>query len=78
MFQSVSTKSQPLTGVPEFVALYRLAFADYGAQSLWNLRQFDAPTQEDALVVAHALCVEGDMKARFLAERIERVCRAAL
>jgi hypothetical protein len=64
--------------VPDFVALYRLAFAEYGAHALWNLRMFDAPTEEDALVVAHALRVEGDMKARFLAEEIERVCRAAV
>jgi len=64
--------------VPEYVALYRLAFAEYRAQALWNLRMFDAPTEEDALVVARALRVEGDMKARFLAERIERVCRAAV
>jgi len=63
---------------PELTALYRRAFADYGAQALWNLRAFETPTPEDALVVARALRVEGDMSARFLAEEIERVCRAAL
>jgi hypothetical protein len=64
--------------LPEFVALYRRAFADYGAQALWNMRYFEKPTEEDALVVARALRVEGDMKARSLAEEIERVCRASV
>jgi hypothetical protein len=63
---------------PDFVALYRRAFADYGTQALWNLRVFDEPTEQDALVVARALRVEGDMKARSLAEQIERVCRASV
>jgi len=63
---------------PEFVTLYRRAFAGYGAQALWNLRAFETPTPEDALVVARALRVEGDMQARLLAEEIERACRAAL
>jgi hypothetical protein len=62
----------------EFMALYRRAFAEYGARALWNMRAFETPTPEDALVVARALRVEGDMGARFLAEEIERVCRASL
>jgi hypothetical protein len=77
MSGSGATIAEP-KDVPEFVALYRLAFADFGAQALWNIRVFESPTPEDALVVARALRVEGDMKARFLAERIERVCRAAV
>jgi len=64
--------------VPEFVTLYRRAFAEYRAQALWNMRVFDSPTPEDALVVARALRIEGDMQARSLAEQIERVCRAAV
>jgi len=71
----MNTQPVPL---PEFVALYRRAFADYGTQALWNLRVFETPTAEDALVVARALRVEGDMQARFLAEQIERVCLAPL
>lgn len=63
---------------PEFMALYRRAFAEYGTQALWNMRVIETPTPEDGLVVARALRVEGDMGARFLAEEIERVCRAAL
>jgi len=71
----MSEQSSPL---PEFVTLYRRAFAEYKAQALWNMRVFDSPTQEDALVVARALRIEGDMQARSLAEQIERVCRAAV
>jgi hypothetical protein len=62
----------------DFVTLYRRAFADYGAQALWHMRAFPTPTPEDALVVARALRINGDMKARFLAEQIERSCRAVL
>ena len=60
-----------------YVALYRRAFAEYGAHALWNLRAFEAPTPEDALVVARALRIEGDLNARRLAEDIEQACRAA-
>jgi hypothetical protein len=59
-------------------SLYRRAFAEYGTQALWNMRSFETPTAEDALVVARALRVEGDMRARFLAEEIERACRATV
>jgi len=69
--------SEQSTALPEFVTLYRSAFAKYKAQALWNMRVFDSPTPEDALVVARALRIEGDMQARALAEQIERVCRAA-
>ncbi len=61
----------------DYVTLYRRAFEDFGVQALWNLHAFEEPTADDALVVARALRVEGDMKARFLAEEIERVCSAA-
>lgn len=39
---------------------------------------FEEPTPEDALVVARALRIEGNLDARRLAERIEQACRAAL
>ncbi len=65
--------------VPEdFATLYHRAFADYGAQALWNKRLLEEPTPEDALVIARALRIEGDRKARKLAEQIEKACRAAL
>jgi hypothetical protein len=63
---------------PDFVTLYRRAFAQYGALALWNMRSFEAPTLEDALVVARALRIEGNLQARRLAEQIEQVCRAAI
>ncbi len=60
-----------------FVSLYLRAFAEYGIQALWNKRVLEDPTREDALVVARALCIEGDREARRLAEQIEQACRAA-
>lgn len=61
---------------PDYVVLYRKAFAEYGSHALWNLRAFEAPSHEDALVVARALRIEGDLVARRLAERIEHACAA--
>jgi hypothetical protein len=62
----------------EVAALYRRAFTEFGARALWNRRELEAPTREDALVVAHALRTEGNRAARQLAEQIEKACRAAL
>lgn len=62
----------------DYVSLYRLAFSKYGVQALWNRRMLENPTPEDALVIARALRVEGDLKARAFAEEIERACRAAV
>jgi hypothetical protein len=61
-----------------FATLYRRAFAEYGAQALWNKRMLEVPTRDDALVIARALRIEGDREARKLAEQIEKACRAAL
>ena len=63
---------------PDFVCLYRQAFAEDGARALWNKRVLEELTREDALVVARALRVEGNRDARRLAEQIERACHAAL
>jgi len=63
---------------PDFINLYRRAFVEYGTLALWNKRLPDAPTKEDALVVARALRIEGDREARRLAEQIEQACRAAI
>jgi len=63
---------------PDYVNLYRRAFAEYGAHALWNLRPFEPPSHEDALVVARALRIEGDLVARRLAEQIEQACHAAV
>jgi hypothetical protein len=78
MSEQAESTGQEEEQLPEFVALYRRAFADYRVQALWNMRFFERPTEADALVVARALRVEGDMQARRLAEQIEQVCRAAV
>lgn len=62
----------------DYLSLYREAFRDYRAQCLWNSRIHDHPTPSDALSVARALRLYGDRSARFLAERLELACRAAL
>ena len=62
----------------DFASLYRRAFAEYGTRALWNKRMLEQPTQEDALVIARALRIEGDREARKLAEQIEKACRAPL
>ena len=63
---------------PDFIRLYRQAFAEYGTHALWNKRVLEEPTKEDALVVARALRIEGNRDARQLAEQIERACRATV
>jgi hypothetical protein len=40
---------------PDYVILYRRAFAEYGAHALWNMRSFENPAPEDALVITRAL-----------------------
>jgi hypothetical protein len=62
----------------DFASLYRRAFQEHGVRALWNKRLLEAPTPEDALVVARALRIEGNRDARVLAEQIEQACRAAL
>jgi hypothetical protein len=65
------------TETPQLVTLYRQAFEQYRAHALWNLRVIEDPTPGDALVVARALRIEGNLAARALAEQIEQACRAA-
>ena len=60
----------------DFVTLYRRAFKDYGCRALWNVRELENPTPQDVLAITGSLRVEGDLKARRLAEQIEKVCRA--
>lgn len=61
----------------DYRALYEQAFDEFGALALWNSRRLSTPTPADALAVARALRVEGNLRARALAERIEAACRAA-
>ena len=69
---------QAAAAADDYLSLYRRAFEQYGVRALWNKRLLEEPTPADALVVARALRIEGDREARFLAERIEQACRAAL
>jgi hypothetical protein len=63
--------------VPEdFASLYQRAFAEYGAQALWNMRPLVDPTPADALAITKALRTHGGMEGRRLAEQIEGICRA--
>lgn len=58
-------------------ALYRQAFAEFGAAALWSRRASPQPTLAQALVVAEGLRREGDLRARRLAGEIEAACLAA-
>jgi hypothetical protein len=60
-----------------FEELYHRAFAEFGLRALWNIRELEHPTAEEALIITRSLRVEGDMNARRLAEEIEQACRAA-
>jgi hypothetical protein len=60
----------------DHTSLYRQAFEQFGVRALWNKRVLENPTPEDALVIARALRIEGDRRARRLAEQIEQACRA--
>jgi hypothetical protein len=70
-------KTEPATQ-PDFVTLYRRAFAEFGAMALWSSRAVPDPTPADALAITHSLRVEGNLQARRLAEQIEQACRAAV
>ncbi len=59
------------------MSLYRSAFKEFGGRALWNVRELEDPGPKDALVIARYLRVEGNLAARRLAERIEKVCHAA-
>ena len=61
----------------DFASLYRRAFKDFGASALWSSRPVPNPTPQDALAITRSLRLEGDLRARRLAERIEEACRHA-
>lgn len=62
----------------DFVALYHRAFAEHKLRALWNVRELEHPSAEEAMSIARNLRIEGDLNARRLAEQIEQACRAAL
>jgi hypothetical protein len=61
----------------DYRALYHRAFAAFGAAALWNKTHLNDPSPEHALVIAKALRVEGDKRARQLAGQIEDAVRNA-
>jgi hypothetical protein len=65
------------TTAGDFAALYHRAFRDYRVHALWNMRELEDPTPDDALAITRSLRIEGDLNARRLAEQIEQACRAA-
>jgi hypothetical protein len=65
------------TRPPDFASLYRRAFEEFGASALWSSRAVPNLTPADALAITYSLRVEGDLRARRLAEQIEQACRAA-
>ena len=68
---------EPTPSHEDFVTLYRRAFQEYGARALWNVREVEHPTPEDALAITWSLRVEGNLGARRLAEQIETTCHAS-
>ena len=63
---------------PDFESLYHRTLADFRLRTLWNVRELEHPTAEEALLITRPLRVEGDLNARRLAEEIEQACRATL
>jgi len=61
----------------DFRALYERAFREYGASALWSSKPVPNPNRDDALAITRSLRVEGDRRARRLAEQIEMACSAA-
>jgi hypothetical protein len=70
----VSAPKQP----EDYVAFYRRAFEQFDTHALWNKRALDNPGPGDALVIARALRIEGNLQARRLAEQIEQACGATV
>jgi hypothetical protein len=70
--------NDPAIKPTDSVDLYRRAFAEFGASALRSSKPVSDPTPADALAITHSLRVEGTLKARHLAEQIEKLCRAAI
>jgi hypothetical protein len=63
---------------PDYRALYQREFDEFGVIALWNKARLQDPSPEHALVIARALRINGDWKARRLAEKIEAAARAVI
>lgn len=47
----------------DFATLYHRAFADYKLRALWNVREVEHPTAEEAMLITRSLRVEGETPA---------------
>jgi hypothetical protein len=59
-------------------SLYRRAFSEFGGSALWSNRPVENPTADDVLAITRSLRVEGNLRARKLAEETEQAYRAAI
>ena len=64
--------NSPAASRRDFASLYRRAFEEFGASTLWSSGPVPDPTPADALAITQSLRVEGNLKARRLAEEIEQ------
>jgi hypothetical protein len=69
--------TEPTQQLQDLASLYRRALREYGESALGSSTPVPDPTPADALAITRSLRVEGDRKARRLAEQIEQACRAA-
>jgi len=74
----MSNDQQKNSAPDRLIELYSEAFAKFGIRTLWSMRRVERPTIDDALAVARTLRIEGDLKARQLAEEIEAATRTGL
>ncbi len=75
---SEAHSSHPAGADQDWPALYRRAFVEFGGRALLNVRELDHPSPRDALAVARQLRIEGNLNARALAERLEKIAGADL
>jgi hypothetical protein len=67
-----------ITEKTDYRSLYRQAFEQFGVSALWSRKPLPDPTPAEALAITWTLRVEGDLRARRLAEQIEQACRALI
>ena len=70
--------NEQTTQLEDWLSLYARAFEEFGTSALWSSQLIAVPTPADALAITHSLRVEGNLRARHLAELIEQACRVAV
>jgi hypothetical protein len=73
----MSNDQQKNSSPDTMTELYFEAFAKFGIRALWSMRRVERPTIDDALAVARTLRIEGELKARQLAEDMGAAARAS-